>query len=306
MLICLMLPAVLSTHATAATAEPDPGRYEHEAAANAQLHEASASAAKNGPITRAEVLARGKTWVDAAVPYDNYTYRDGYRKDCSGFISFAWFADQSYTTNSLSQISGRIVKDELLPGDALLWQNPKWPNEMGHVRLFGGWLDGTHERYWVYEQTPPRARYYEYSWSATYPTYLPYRYNKIVNDGSGDRVVSGANADGRMEVFTGAADGVWHTYQTAVNGGWAPWEFWGGPKTANLAIATSADGRLELFALNRDTFWHRVQKQRNGSWWDWENNFGGGGYGLAVGTNQDGRLEVFASNPTGIHHRHNT
>ncbi|MEV0623392.1 DUF4185 domain-containing protein, partial [Nonomuraea sp. NPDC050404] len=123
---------------------------------------------------------------------------------------------------------------------------------------------------------------------------------------SGDKVVVVPGADGRLEAFAGAADGVWHTYQTAVNGGWAPWEFWGGPKRANLAVVPASDGRLEVFALNTEAFWHRVQKDPAGSWHVWDGNFGGGGYGLAVGTNQDGRLEVFASNPTGIHHRHNT
>ncbi|MFE7117435.1 peptidase M23, partial [Streptomyces sp. NPDC057654] len=56
---------------------------------------------------------------------------------------------------------------------------------------------------------------------------------------SGDRMVTASNTDGRMEVYAGGDDGVWHTYQTSQNGGWAAWEFWGGPKSANLASARS-------------------------------------------------------------------
>ncbi|MBB5121682.1 hypothetical protein FHS36_005151 [Streptomyces eurocidicus] len=119
------------------------------------------------------------------------------------------------------------------------------------------------------------------------------------------RVVSGRSADGRLEAFAAGADGVYHSWQTAANGAWSQWRREGGPRNAQLAVATNADGRLELFALSDTTFDHIWQTAPSGSWSGWE-NFGGGGYRLAAGSNADGRIEVFASNPNGVFHRWQT
>jgi cell wall-associated NlpC family hydrolase len=98
------------------------------------------------PISRTDVLARARGWVDAKVPYSMKAYYGGYRTDCSGFVSMAWRADDSYTTRSLYLVSHEIAKDELKPGDALLWRKT-YGDEIGHVRLFGGWLGAGHDRY---------------------------------------------------------------------------------------------------------------------------------------------------------------
>ncbi|MGW1119541.1 peptidase M23 [Streptomyces tanashiensis] len=122
--------------------------------------------------------------------------------------------------------------------------------------------------------------------------------------GSG-RVVSGRSVDGRLEAFAAGADGVYHAWQTAVNGGWSQWRFEGGPRNAQLAVAANADGRLELFALSAGTFDHMWQTGPGAGWSGWA-NFGTGGYRLAAGTNADGRIEVFASNADGVFHRWQT
>ncbi|MFE0654043.1 peptidase M23 [Streptomyces sp. NPDC059534] len=119
------------------------------------------------------------------------------------------------------------------------------------------------------------------------------------------RVVSGRSADGRLEAFAAGADGVYHAWQTAVNGGWSQWRFEGGPRNAQLAVASNADGRLELFALSDTTFDHMWQTGPSAGWSGWA-NFGGGGYRLAAGTNADGRMEVFASSAAGVFHRWQT
>ncbi|MEX0167824.1 peptidase M23 [Streptomyces sp. LMG1-1-1.1] len=119
------------------------------------------------------------------------------------------------------------------------------------------------------------------------------------------RVVSGRSADGRLEAFAAGADGVYHAWQTEVNGPWSTWRFEGGPRGAQLAVAANADGRLELFALSGSTFDHMWQTGPSAGWSGWA-NFGGGGYRLAAGTNADGRIEVFASNATGVYHRWQT
>ncbi|WP_274028711.1 peptidase M23 [Streptomyces sp. MMBL 11-1] len=122
--------------------------------------------------------------------------------------------------------------------------------------------------------------------------------------GSG-RVVSGRSADGRLEAFAAGADGVYHAWQTTVNGAWSPWRFAGGPRDAQLSVAANADGRLELFALSDVTFDHMWQTGASAGWSAWE-NFGTGGSRLAAGNNADGRIEVFASNAEGVFHRWQT
>lgn len=119
------------------------------------------------------------------------------------------------------------------------------------------------------------------------------------------QVVSGRSADGRLEAFAAGADGVYHAWQTEVNGGWSQWRFAGGPRNAELAVASNADGRLELFALSDSTFDHMWQTAPSGGWSAWA-NFGTGGYRLAAGNNADGRVEVFASNADGVFHRWQT
>ncbi|CAL9674047.1 hypothetical protein SUDANB105_07740 [Streptomyces sp. enrichment culture] len=119
------------------------------------------------------------------------------------------------------------------------------------------------------------------------------------------RVVSGRSADGRLEAFAAGADGVYHSWQTAVNGAWSQWRFAGGPRNAQLAVASNADGRLEVFALSDTTFDHMWQTAPSAGWSGWQ-NFGTGGHRLAAGNNADGRIEVFASNANGVFHRWQT
>ena len=118
-------------------------------------------------IARDEVLARGKRWVDRNVPYDQTKYADesgkivpaglGYRTDCSGFVSMCWslrWSDdrpRSLDTATLDNVSERIGKADLLPGDLLL--RPKIINPNGHAVLFVAWLDPlTKTEYVAYEE----------------------------------------------------------------------------------------------------------------------------------------------------------
>ncbi|SEQ10176.1 hypothetical protein SAMN04487983_100367 [Streptomyces sp. yr375] len=106
-------------------------------AATAPTAQAASSVA--GPITRAEIISRAQNWVDEAVPYNQGTsYPDpqgrNYRMDCSGYVSMAWHADQSYTTWTLPNVSTEVSKSSLLPGDALNYSEE-------HVILFGNWID---------------------------------------------------------------------------------------------------------------------------------------------------------------------
>ncbi|MFG2999607.1 NlpC/P60 family protein [Streptomyces sp. NPDC048340] len=112
-----------------------------------------------GPISRAEVIARARTWVAAGVPYSMTNYRTDangrYRTDCSGFVSMAWHLSSSSannwgeTTGTLLEFTSSIAKESLKPGDILL--NPN-PGASGHVVIFNGWANAEHTRYDAYEQ----------------------------------------------------------------------------------------------------------------------------------------------------------
>ncbi|WP_055495304.1 peptidoglycan-binding protein [Streptomyces sp. TP-A0356] len=138
--------------------------------------------------TRAQIINRAKKWVSAQVPYsmDKY-WSDGYRQDCSGFVSMAWNLGTNEWTGSLDRFGVRIAKDDLQPGDMLLFHNPANPEKGSHVVIFGGWTDYTHTYYIAYEQTPPVARRQStpYAYWVNSGRYVPYRYKHIVDSKGG-------------------------------------------------------------------------------------------------------------------------
>lgn len=104
------------------------------------VHTAPASA-----ITRSEVLKRANHWVAKRVPYSQQGYFQGYRRDCSGFVSMSWKLKTSYTSRSIGAVAKRIAKSTLRPGDAI--------HTPGHVALFAGWANKSHSRYWALEES---------------------------------------------------------------------------------------------------------------------------------------------------------
>ncbi|WP_033257710.1 MULTISPECIES: peptidoglycan-binding protein [Kitasatospora] len=140
------------------------------------------SIAPQPATTRAEIMRRAQTWVDQKVPYSMSRYwSDGYRQDCSGFVSMAWGLGSSQTTWTLPDFAERIGKDDLQPGDALVYNNPKDPEGGSHTVLFGGWLDAAHTRYTALEQTRPGTtrRSTPYAYWSNAGGYLPYRYKGL-------------------------------------------------------------------------------------------------------------------------------
>ena len=278
---------------------------------------AHAASARGGPISRAEVIWRAQQWVDRQPgPYDQGGYSPGpdgdyhYRRDCSGYVAMAWHLDANPWTGSLPGFSREIPRADLRPGDIL---NSHWH----HVILFHQWTDDRGGfSYYTFGSTPVRrlrANIHDaYIDGRPNAEYKALRYTKIVEDTAlrphpvpSGRVVAARSADGRLEAFAAGADGVHHSFQTAVNGRWSPWRAIGGPRDARLGLVPNRDGRLELFALSGSVFQHRWQTAANGNWSGWA-DFGAGGGDLAVGANADGRVEVFAANATGVFHRWQT
>lgn len=154
--------------------------------------------------TRNEIIKRAKVWVTAKVPYSMSAYwSDGYRQDCSGYVSMAWGLTSNEWTGSLAEFGVKITKDELQPGDILLFHNPDNPEAGSHVVIFGGWTNDKHTEYTVYEQTPPHTR----SQPTPYPywsngsKYVPYRYKGLTAGSAGGQAAGGKSAT----PFPGAA-----------------------------------------------------------------------------------------------------
>jgi len=126
---------------------------------------------------RSTMIARAQVWVDNHVPYNQGGTYQGYREDCSGYVSMAWETSKpGYTTFTLPQISSPITKSELQDGDVLLCTTE-------HVVLFGGWADSSKTQYVAFEETRPgegtvrRVTPYPY-WYNT-GCFRPYRYHNV-------------------------------------------------------------------------------------------------------------------------------
>jgi hypothetical protein len=100
---------------------------------------------------RKTIVTRGFNWWNAKVPYSQTRWYQGYRTDCSGFVSMAWQLGTSYTTSSFyaGTADNHVISyEKLLPGDALVRRN----GSSGHIVLFLGWDDAQKTRACVLEQ----------------------------------------------------------------------------------------------------------------------------------------------------------
>jgi hypothetical protein len=183
------VPAVASAHGPARPGLPSSDEPPTPQGGSGPLHGPAGSPA--GPpgqvtglpaTTRAAIINRAKLWIAAKVPYSMVKFwSDGYRQDCSGFVSMVWKLGSNEWTGSLNKFGTRITREELQPGDMLLFHNPSNPQKGSHVVIFGGWTDYTHTYYVAYEQTPPRTRKQStpYAYWSNSSHYVPYRYKGL-------------------------------------------------------------------------------------------------------------------------------
>ncbi|NNG34937.1 NlpC/P60 family protein [Nakamurella aerolata] len=146
---------------------------------------AAQASSLNGVIGRQEIIDRGWRRYHQRPRYSWTSQTEGFRNDCSGFVSYAWNTlpqgNNGWTTYSLPQITHRISAAELRAGDILLWVGNQ-AEQTGHVQLFLGWTDAARSRFQVLEHgggnsgvEPPEFNTY----SAIRAGYYPARYNKV-------------------------------------------------------------------------------------------------------------------------------
>jgi hypothetical protein len=101
---------------------------------------------------RATALERGFSWYDQQVSYSQSSQHEGYRTDCSGFVSMCWELGTSYTTanfiNDTGEWSSLGSFSELQPADAMVYRS----GGAGHIVMFLGWNDSAQTQACVLEQ----------------------------------------------------------------------------------------------------------------------------------------------------------
>ncbi|MGW0660176.1 hypothetical protein [Streptodolium elevatio] len=139
-----------------------------------------ASVAVPGDVQRSEILRRAKRWADLGLDYSMARTFEGHRMDCSGLVSMAWgLPAPGLTTDTLPQVSHRIDKDELLPGDILV---NTAPGAAGHTLIFAGWADAAHTRYFAYEESGGKGAHFgtvPYPYWPGHGTFQPYRLDSL-------------------------------------------------------------------------------------------------------------------------------
>ncbi|GLW68466.1 hypothetical protein Kpho02_07650 [Kitasatospora phosalacinea] len=103
---------------------------------------------------RRAMVERAMERVQRRLGYSQGAVTNGYRVDCSGFVSAAWGLPGPGTTTGplISESSGiahHIARSDLQPGDALVVDNRREQ----HVVLFGGWADAAHTRAIILEDS---------------------------------------------------------------------------------------------------------------------------------------------------------
>jgi hypothetical protein len=110
-------------------------------------------------VEAATVFGRAQSWLTAwsggPVPYlssgDPADWFEGYRRDCSGYVSMALGLDgPGLNTSELAARSTVIAMFDLQPGDLLI---NTAPDLRGHVVLFERWVDASMTSYYGYEQS---------------------------------------------------------------------------------------------------------------------------------------------------------
>ena len=109
-------------------------------------------------ITREQEIANAQAWLTAndggPVPYSQTSdWSDGYRQDCSGYVSMALGlpADGPNTVELVNDgWVTPIAMSDLRQGDLVI--NIDGDSRHRHVVIFDHWTDDSDQSYWAYEQ----------------------------------------------------------------------------------------------------------------------------------------------------------
>ena len=129
--------------------------------------------APEGP--RRDAVARGFSWVARGITYSKTSTFEGYRTDCSGFVSMAWQLGVNPSTRMQAPLKfdWSFALDsyaDLLPGDAL--------NKDGHIGLFAGWANAEQTAMYILQESGHANPTNLTIWTtASFKPYTPIRRN---------------------------------------------------------------------------------------------------------------------------------
>jgi hypothetical protein len=143
---------------------------------------AERSGEKSEKDKRSDVIERAKSWnphSDDRVRYSQVRSHEGYRADCSGFVSMTLGLPKPGPNTvglTSSRFTERIKMSELKKGDLVM--DAEGTNTTRHVVIFEKWADDDHTSYWAYEQrgrygTDYRTRDYGLDSGSEYKAYRP-------------------------------------------------------------------------------------------------------------------------------------
>lgn len=158
MRLLLLSSVLLATACVAPTADDDEGDPGEELGSTESLATVARCHLSQREILdrvsggRRAAIARGLEWLEDDVPYSQTRTHEGYRTDCSGFVSMCWQLGTSFSTADFAASSSKWKAlpsyESLVPGDALV----RRVSGQGHIVLFVGWDDDSHDSACVLEQ----------------------------------------------------------------------------------------------------------------------------------------------------------
>lgn len=139
-----------------------------------------AIALEEGRLDRPQAIKRAHYWAKRGVPYSQTGWNGGYRRDCSGLVSYAWDLPENITTWRIPLVAKKIGKNSLMQGDVLL--NARGGAGGRHVVIFEKWANKQKTAYIGIEQTGASGidktvrRKLPYPYKFDKGLYKPYRY----------------------------------------------------------------------------------------------------------------------------------
>lgn len=190
-----------SAPATAAAQKDGGYGPEPEADSKRVTQPGETSTMATAALSRDAMINRARTWLTAnngrPVPYSmERNWKDGYRQDCSGYVSMALgLGKPGLNTVGLADAGNGVTKrlsstSQLKKGDLLIDYSTT-DGDFRHVVIFEKWANTSHSAYWAYEQRGTYGTTHrQLKYGIGSDNYDPFRPVKLSGGGGGGELPS--------------------------------------------------------------------------------------------------------------------